>query len=329
MNQFDYRRTAWNTPFIEQRADPFIACVDGVWYFTASVPAYDRIVLRRADSLEGLRTAGEVTVWLAHDAGVMSRHIWAPELHRLDGKWYIYFAAGEKRNKWKIRPWVLECRGADPLTYIWEERGNLTRADGDEFSFTDFSLDMTTFSHGGKRYCVWAEKVGMGKKISNLYIAEMENALTLKTPQMLLTSPSYAWERHGFWVNEGPAFLEEGGRVFLTYSASDTGPAYCMGLLWADAGADLMDISSWHKENRPVFQTQAERGLFGPGHNSFTRDSDGTVLMAYHARPYDEIVGDPLYDPNRHTYVMKVRFEENMPVFDTDSQLFQDESPVL
>ena len=224
---------------------------------------------------------------------------------------------------------MLECRGLDPLTDGWEERGNLTRADGDEFSFTDFSLDMTTFSHGGKRYCVWAEKVGTGRKISNLYIAEMENTLTLKTPQMLLTSPSYAWERHGFWVNEGPAFLEEGGRVFLTYSASDTGPAYCMGLLWADAGADLMDISSWHKENRPVFQTQAERGLFGPGHNSFTRDADGTVLMAYHARPYDEIVGDPLYDPNRHTYVMKVRFEETMPVFDTDGQLFQEESPAI
>ena len=324
MNHLDWRRTAWNTPFIAQRADPFITREGEKWYFTASVPAYDRIALRTADSLEGLRGSEEKTVWTAHDDGVMSRHIWAPELHRIDGKWYLYFAAGEKRNKWKIRPWALRCEGDDPMEGPWTECGNLTRADGDEFSFTDFSLDMTTFAHNGKRYCVWAEKVGTGRKISNLYIAEMADALTLKTPQMLLSSPSYAWERHGFWVNEGPAFLSEGDRVYLTYSASDTGPAYCMGLLWARADADLMDISAWHKERLPVFRTNEERGLFGPGHNSFVQDGDGRVFMAYHARTYDEITGDPLYDPNRHAYVMRVRFADGMPVFDVNEQLFQD-----
>lgn len=325
MNRLDYRHTAWNTPFIEQRADPFVTRKDEKWYFTASVPAYDRIVLRTADSMAGLRRAEEKTIWTAHASGVMSRHIWAPELHLIDGAWYLFFAAGEKRNKWKIRPWVLRCRGDDPMEDPWTECGNLKRADGDEFSFTDFSLDMTTFGHGGKRYCVWAEKVGTGKKISNLYIAEMENALALKTPQMLLSSPSYGWERHGFWVNEGPAFLAEGNRVYLTYSASDTGPAYCMGLLWAEADADLMDISVWHKANRPVFQTQADRGLFGPGHNSFVRDREGQAYMVYHARPYDEIIGDPLYDPNRHAFVMKVLFADGMPVLDVKNQLFQNE----
>jgi GH43 family beta-xylosidase len=44
--------------------------------------------------------------------------------------------------------------------------------------------------------------------------------------------------------------------------------------------------------------------------------------MAYHARNYDEIEGDPLYDPNRHSYVMRLEFENGMPVFSTDNQLF-------
>ena len=95
-----------------------------------------------------------------------------------------------------------------------------------------------------------------------------------------------------------------------------------MGMLWADADADLMDISAWHKMNRPVFGTDRERGLLGPGHNSFFRDPEGNAYMAYHARNYDEIEGDPLYDPNRHTYVMKLEFENGMPVFSTDNQLF-------
>ena len=50
--------TAYNQAFIEQRADPYVyRHTDGSYYFTASVPAYDRIILRRADTLAGLRDA--------------------------------------------------------------------------------------------------------------------------------------------------------------------------------------------------------------------------------------------------------------------------------
>lgn len=323
MNNTNFIRTQWNTPFIPQRADPYVQCIGGQWYFTASVPAYDCIILRRADTLEGLRTAEEKAVWYAHESGEMSRHIWAPELHRLDGCWYIYFAAGEKDDGWKIRPWVLRCQDADPISGRWEECGKLQCVDGDEFSFVDFSLDMTIMENAGKRYCIWAEKVSVGKKISNLYIAELETPLKMKTPQMLLTSPTYAWERHGFWVNEGPAVIHRGGRIFMTYSASDTSAAYCMGMMWMDEQDDPMDIAAWHKLNRPVFCTDVEKGIYGPGHNTFFTDEAGKVYTSYHARPYDEIIGDPLYDPNRHAFIMTVPFEDGMPVFSLDNQLFQ------
>lgn len=323
MNQYNYRHTEWNSPFIAQRADPYVLRHGEKWYFTASVPEYDRIALRCADTLEGLRAAEETTVWRAHESGDMSLHIWAPELHCLDGRWYIYFAASRKDDIWALRPWVLRCESDDPMAGPWTECGMLKRADGDAFSFTDFSLDMTVFDHNSRRYCVWAEKVSVGKKISNLYIAEMADPLTLKTPQMLLTSPTYTWERHSFWVNEGPAFITHGSRVYLTYSASDTSPAYCMGLLWAEADADLMDISAWHKLNHPVYTTDVDKGLFGPGHNTFFTDASGEVCTSYHARPYDEIIGDPLYDPNRHCYVMRVPFKDGLPVFSADNQLYQ------
>ena len=323
MNQKYYRHTDWNIPFIAQRADPYVLKHGERWYFTASVPEYDRIALRCADSLEGLRTAEETVIWRAHPDGDMSQHIWAPELHCLDGRWYIYFAASRKDDIWALRPWVLRCEGDDPMADPWTECGMLKRADDDAFSFTDFSLDMTVFDHNNRRYCVWAEKVSVGKKISNLYIAEMADPLTLKTPQMLLTSPTYAWERHSFWVNEGPAFIAHGSRVYLTYSASDTSPAYCMGLLWAEADADLMDISAWHKLNHPVFTTDMDKGLFGPGHNTFFTDASGEVCTSYHARPYDEIIGDPLYDPNRHCFIMRVSFKDGLPVFSADNQLYQ------
>ena len=81
-------------PLVEQRADPFISRpVDGMYYFTGSVPEYDRIALRGARTLAGLAAAPETVIWRHHATGEMANHIWAPELHFIDGKWYVYFAA--------------------------------------------------------------------------------------------------------------------------------------------------------------------------------------------------------------------------------------------
>ncbi len=307
----------FNEPWILQRADPYVyRHTDGTYYFTASVPAYDCIVLRRAKTLAALGDAEEHVIWTKHQTGPMSEHIWAPELHYLFGKWYLYFAGGEKEDIWKIRPYVLECQGEDPIADAWVEKGKMKAAEEDEFSFEAFSLDMTVFENRGSWYCIWAEKVGVGKQISNLYIARLKNACELETVQVLLTSPDYAWERYGFWVNEGPAILHHDGRIYLTYSASDTGPAYCMGMLTASEEADLLDPLSWKKERFPVLQTDASRGIYGPGHNSFTEDEEGNPICVYHARTEEKIEGNPLYNPNRHAHLMPVHWgEDGKPIF--------------
>ncbi|MCR5502511.1 MAG: family 43 glycosylhydrolase [Lachnospiraceae bacterium] len=309
----------YNEPWILQRADPYILrSDDGSYYFTASVPEYDRIILRKADSLEGLKDAGETEIWHKHESGPQSIHIWAPELHFLFGKWYIYYAGGDRDDIWAIRPYVLECTGSDPVNDEWFERGIMRCAKDDEFSFRAFSLDATVFEAGGRHYYIWAEKVGVGKQISNLYIAEMENGYTLKTVQVLLTTPDYDWERRGFWVNEGPAVIKRNGKIFVTYSASDTGTDYCMGMLTADESADLLDPLSWRKERYPVLSSSAEHTVYGPGHNSFTTDSAGKDILVYHARTETKIIGDPLYNPNRHTMLMPIRWIDNRPVFSYD-----------
>ncbi|HIR28592.1 MAG TPA: family 43 glycosylhydrolase [Candidatus Choladousia intestinigallinarum] len=308
----------YNEPWILQRADPYVyRHTDGTYYFTASVPAYDRIVLRKSSTLDGLKDAGETTVWVKHDTGIMSKHIWAPELHYLMGKWYIYYAGGDIADEWAIRPYVLECQGQDPMKDPWVEKGKMKRAEGDVFSFEAFSLDATVFCNKGKYYYVWAEKVSVGPQISNLYIAEMENPCQLKTIQVLLTTPDYDWERVGFWVNEGPAVIKHQGKIYLTFSASETGAAYCMGMLTADEDADLLDPRSWSKDRYPVLKTDAEKGIYGPGHNSFTTDEEGNPVMVYHARTEEKIEGNPLYNPNRHAMLMKVRWDEETgrPVF--------------
>ena len=206
--------------------------------------------------------------------------------------------------------------GEDPLTDEWIERGMMQCADEDEFSFRAFSLDATILKNKGKNYFIWAEKVGVGKQISNLYIAEMESPLKLKTVQVLLTTPDYDWERKGFWVNEGPAVLYRNGKIFVTYSASETGIDYCMGMLAIDEDADILDPRAWQKKRYPVLASDASKTIYGPGHNSFTKDEEGNDILVFHARTETEIVGNPLYNPNRHAMLMKFDWsDEGEPVF--------------
>ncbi|NLZ82394.1 MAG: family 43 glycosylhydrolase [Clostridiales bacterium] len=311
------REIKYNEPWIVQRADPYIyKHIDGWYYFTASIPKYDGIILRRGKTLAELPDAQEIMIWKKHDEGIMSEHIWAPEIHHLDGKWYLYFSAGEKEHIWDIRPYVLECSDEDPLTGTWVERGKIQSVKEDVFSFEGFSLDATILENKGRRYYIWAEKIGVGKQISNLYIAEMETPLKLKTVQVLLTTPDYDWERQGFWVNEGPAVIKNSGRIYLTYSASETGIVYCMGMLSVDENSDLLDPLSWKKERYPVLKSCEDKGIYGPGHNSFTVDENGDPIMVYHARTEKVIEGNPLYNPNRHAMLMKIDFgEDGAPIF--------------
>ncbi|MGY0491032.1 glycoside hydrolase family 43 protein [Streptomyces sp. WG-D5] len=287
----------YRNPLVEQRADPHVhRHTDGTYYFTATAPEYDRIVLRRSRTLQGLGGAAESVIWRAHATGPMGAHIWAPELHRIDGTWYIYFASAPAESVWDIRIWVLANPNPDPFKGSWQEKGQITTA------WETFSLDATTFTHRGERYLCWAQhEPGMDNNTA-LWLSRMANPWTLTGPQIRLSTPEYDWECVGYKVNEGPYALARNGRLFLTYSASATDHHYCVGLLTADADSDLMDPASWTKSPTPVFTSNDGTRQYGPGHNCFTVAEDGrTDVLVYHARQYKEIVGDPLNDPNRHT----------------------------
>ncbi|TCN25414.1 glycoside hydrolase family 43 protein [Mesobacillus foraminis] len=303
-------------PLVIQRADPWIyKHTDGYYYFVASVPAYNRIEIRRAKTIQGLSFAPPRTVWRKHDTGEMSKLIWAPELHFIQGKWYVYFAATHTEEiidgLFTHRMYVIENDSENPMNSNWVEKGQV------KTNMETFSLDATTFEHRNELYYVWAQKDPAIKGNSNLYIAKMENPWTIKGEPVLISKPEYEWETRGFWVNEGPAILKKNGRIFLTFSASATDENYCMGLLTASEDADLLDSKSWIKSPEPVFKSDPENDQFGPGHNSFTVSEDGKEdILIYHCRDYTEIIGDPLYDPNRHTKAQVIHWnEDGTPVF--------------
>jgi GH43 family beta-xylosidase len=271
--------------------------------------------LRRAQTIEGLAAAAPVAVWHKPDSGPLCELIWAPEIHFNQGAWYVYFAAAPSReikdDLFQHRVYAISTDAANPLEGKWTPPVRI------ETGMDSFCLDATTFVHKGVLYYVWAQKEAGIPGNSNLYIAPMSTPTQLASKAVRLSIPELEWEIRGFLVNEGPAVLIRHGRVFLSYSASATDENYCVGLLHAREDADLLDPRSWTKSPQPVFKTCYEHGVYGPGHNSFTVGEDGaTDILVYHARTYTKIEGDPLWDPNRHTYVKPLRWDDQgMPVF--------------
>ena len=301
------------SPLVTLRADPYLYKHDGMYYFTGSYPLYDRIELTCADSVNGIASAVPKTIWVKPD---YAEHVWAPEIHYIMGQWVIYYACSEN-GKWDIKCYALRCKGDDPMHDEWEYMGKIETAAGDNFSNNSgMSLDMTVFENAGKWYAIWAQKPSS----SNLYMAEMENPFKLKTKSILLTKPDYDWEKGGGeQVNEGPAVMKHAGKIFVSYSAARTDFNYCMGLLEIDESDDPMVISNWKKYPKPVFETQPELKIYGPGHNCFVEGDEGEQLCVLHFRDYKDITGDSLYDYNRHAHVMKITFDKNgVPQFNLD-----------
>ncbi|NLZ80498.1 MAG: family 43 glycosylhydrolase [Clostridiales bacterium] len=316
-----FKEHQYSNPFIMHAADPFIyRHTDGSYYFTSSHAdsehdlegkyQYRKITLRKAKTLEDLSNNYTEKVLFSREplSNDTSPHIWAPELHFIDSKWYLYFTTTiSNDNRWEIRPHVLECADEDPMTATWVNKGVLKCIDSSSMAFTRFSLDHTVFEHKGSLYMIWAQE---DNKNSDLFISIMINPWTIDEKVTKIATPQYNWETHGFPVCEGPSILKRNGRIFLIYSASGTDALYCMGMITAEEDADLLKASSWVKTPYPVFQSNKNNGQFGPGHNSFTVDEDGNDIMVYHARQKERYLVDkgyqPLYDVGRNASLGKV-----------------------
>ncbi len=277
----------FTNPLLSAGADPWVVYEDGVYYYMHTTGR--NLTIRKTRRMQDLATAEMRVVWEPPASGPYSHGIWAPELHRIDGVWYIYVAADDGRNE-NHRLWVLANAADDPLTGNWEMRGKI--ADTDD----RWAIDGTVFTHAGRRYLVWSGWEGALNGVQSLYIAPMASPTTLAGPRVRIATPTYSWETVGtipnpgdgpahVSVNEGPQALVRNGRVFIVYSASGCWTdAYTLGMLTASADSDLLDPASWRKHPEPVFASS--EGAHAAGHHSFFRSPDGTEdWILYHANP--------------------------------------------
>ncbi|HEX7064506.1 MAG TPA: glycoside hydrolase family 43 protein [Bacillales bacterium] len=259
--------------------DPWIIHKDGYYYLTFTTGA--NINVWKSKSLVDWEEAKKQMVWLPPVGTEHSYDIWAPELHWINGKWYIYFAADDGQNP-SHRMYVLESKTSDALGE-YEFKGKIADPKHDYWA-----IDGTVLEWDGKRYFIWSgweRESATDLFPQNLYMAPMANPWTLGGERQLISTPEYDWEKQGAAINEGPAVLKKDGKVFLAYSASGSWtPDYKVGLLTLEAGTDPMVRENWIKSPEPVFKRNDAEGVYGPGHVSFTTSPDQEeVWMVYHA----------------------------------------------
>lgn len=266
---------SFTNPLLPSGPDPWVVRHGGHYYYTHTLG--DRIALWKTRDLTRLDQVEPVTVWRARDAGPGSTSLWAPELHFIDGKWYLYFSASDKAHDDDAHrhTYVLENSAEDPTRGTWIDKGMVnTHRSG---------IDSTVFQWHGQLYFVYSAYVD---DHSDLIIAHMKNPWTLSSRQVDIAAPVHAWEMQGGRkILEGPEFLAgPKGKVFLTYSASACwSDDYALGLLTADADADLTNPDAWTRSPHPVLAKSPANNVYAPGHNGFFTDADGTHWIIYHA----------------------------------------------
>jgi len=271
----------FTNPVMDNQTNPWVTHHNGYYYAVTSVPGgASHIWIRKSATLDGLGGAAAVSVFAA-PAGDHCCVIWAPELHRIGNRWYIYYTAGS--NNTTHRLFVLEATttGDDPQAVTYADRGRILTGTGNVED-----IDPTTFvAPDGDRYLLWAGTVDWGLEL--IYIAKMSDPVTLVLPASVIVRPTLSWERSQGWIVEAPQVLVHNGTVDVVYSAPGVGPLYSLGVA-KNTDGDYTTESSWTKSATPVFAPDAD--VSGPGHNGFFVSPDGTEdWIVYHARnvPYD------------------------------------------
>src|ERR1700751_815576 len=175
-------------PLLPTGPDPWLIVKDGVYYYMNTTGS--TLTIWKTRHLGALASAEKKVVWTPPSSGPYSHEIWAPELHFLKGKWYIYFAADAGTNQ-SHRVWVLENSSPDPMQGKWGMKGKLADPDG------RWAIEPTVFENRGRLYAAWSGWEGDINGVQSIYIAELANPWPGKGRRARISSPQYPWEKIG------------------------------------------------------------------------------------------------------------------------------------
>jgi GH43 family beta-xylosidase len=275
-------------------ADPWVVKDNGFYYVcqVAETKRGEGISIRKSSFLTKL--GKRQVVWTAPKNAWNSTSVWAPELHHIGNRWYIYYTAGKSGPPYTFqRSGVLESVTDDPRGEYVDKGILKTGSDPADPSGVFWAIDLTVAEINGQLYGVWSgwdSNKKSDKTKQYLYIAKMSDPTTISSDRVKIASPDQPWETGGpLDLVEGAQFIFHKKDVFLIYSTRESWtPQYRLGQLRLKPKADPMKPESWIKSG-PVFK--GNESVLGVGHASFTKSPDDKEWWIFYHSKIDKKPG--------------------------------------
>ena len=258
--------------------DPYVTFDGQTGYYYLTYTRGREVRVYRSKHIDGIMDGDSVQAFAVGPEHGVYGSVWAPEMHKIGGLWYIYTCGStEPEGREERRLFVLKSKTSDPF-------------DGFEFiGFPDpelAAIDPTVFvaDDGSIYMCFAAENKG-----NRLHIRKMKSPVEFDGGSVMICEAEYDWEAVPPYVGnstivEGPFFVKspDGKRLFILYSANGCwSDYYRLGVL-EYVGGNMVSKEAWKKSPEYIFELG--NGTFGPGHMSFFKSPDGSeTWMAYHS----------------------------------------------
>lgn len=214
--------------------DPFIVRCDGMYLLCESEDEKRIVISTMRSNLSG--RVNKTIVWETEE-----QQVWAPELHKINGYWFIYYSSSDGNNR-NHRMKVLCANDPfgpyhQPVTMVGEDI---------------WGIDFTPFHWNFEYYAAWSGWERNNDDFpQNLYIAKMYTPTEIG-PRVKISHPGLSWERSIEAINEGPQFFVYKNKPHLLYSANASwSQDYALGVL-EFTGGDLLDRKNWRKCSVPL-----------------------------------------------------------------------------
>ena len=278
--------------------DPFILTEDGKYYMYGTRAKYTWGDGTKHDYgfdvyvSEDLETWSEpISIFEYYDGFFGVKDFWAPEVHKYNGKFYMFATFYLENN---TRGTAIFVSDTPDGKFTLHSDGLITPKDW-------FSLDGTFYVENGVPYMVFCHE---WLQVNDGTVCAVELSKDLKTTQgepFLLWRASDAVWKHdirggGSYVTDGPFFLKRDGELISIWSSYYKGE-YCEAIARSDNGSVL---GNWTIDDKLIFETNG-------GHGMVFRDFNGNDCFVFHSpnqtpleRPVIQIINlDSWFDNNK------------------------------
>ena len=272
------RTLTWKNPIIDKYlADPCIYYENGLYYLLATGKADDGRgiqIYKSADLQEWTFVGGAVEPGAPEDWNW--KHFWAPEVIKIDNKYYLYYTASPEDSP-NNRNNRVGAAVADNIEGPYKDLGVVIphgSIDGHPFIDRDGQMYM---------YYTIEQKNAKGLTAGNIYMEKMTSPTTVDGNPVKIFD-QYGWQ-------EGPILQVIGGQYVMTFSQGG----------WATANYKVRYATAespygpFTEGDNVVLQSNDE--VKGPGHHFLFKDEAGNDWIAYHGWDKDFTARYPRIDP--------------------------------